>query len=88
MTQVGISEFDSKSSSENCGPQAGPYMTSEPNRGLLLFSDLQEGFGKCFVMHHHPLTSRTSLSSSLSAYPQKQGHCIFYKVKEALLNDF
>lgn len=74
--QAGITEVDSKPSSENARPRAGPYMTSQRNRGLLLFSDPQERCRKCFVMHHHPLASRTSLSSSLSAYPQKQDHHI------------
>lgn len=88
--QAGITEVDSKPSSENARPRAGPYMTSQRNRGLLLFSDPQERCRKCFVMHHHPLASRTSLSSSLSAYPQKQDHHIVQSERtpfEWLLND-
>lgn len=81
--RAGIEEFDSKPSSKKAGPQAESYMTSQPNRTLLLFSDLWEVFRKCFVLKHHPLASQPSLSSSLSAYPQEQGCLMLYKVQDS-----
>lgn len=78
-----IREFDSKPSSRKAGPQAESNMVSQPNRTFLLFSDLWEVLGKCFVMKHHPLASQPSLSSSLSAYPQEQGCLMLYKVQDA-----
>lgn len=81
--QAGIRESGSKPSSKKAGPQAEPYMTSQPSKALLLFSGLWEALRKCFVMEHHPSASQPSLSSSLSACPPKQGCLMLYKVKDA-----
>lgn len=85
--QAGISEVDSKPSSENARPQAGPYTTSQWNRGLLssviLRSDAESVLW-CITIPWLP--------GPVSAHPflliLRNKITTLYKVKEPLLNDF